>query len=280
MSRRDQLNAIFAKDFDLEESKWRGPFDFVERGSNSLFVTIGDSWTYGWRLDEETTADKEQYRIDHTYGGVISQHLGWDFLNVSIPASNNLWMVEKFQQICANAGQLGYDRIKVFITLTEYGREFYTDFDGAPELQESYKSCRTPDDVACALSNHVADLILKTNNVEVNLGINYVSNLYPQKLQSQIVPLSWLEILCGNSIAEKCIVVGSWVIPKYEHIQMYHSLGSNAELKEHLQDLVDRSEKRIDIIYNTGYNHRIGYGHPNSDGHNLWAKYIMNTINF
>lgn len=276
--RRDQLNTIFSKDFDLEESKWRGPFDFVERGSKNLFVTIGDSWTYGWRLDEETNTDKDQYRIDHTYGGVISQQLGWDFLNVSIPASNNLWMVEKFRQICANADQLGYDRIKVFITLTEYGREFYTDFDGAPALQESYKCCQTPDDVASALSNHVADLMLENNNVEFDLGINYVSNLYPPKLQSHIVPLSWLEILHGGTIDEKCIVVGSWVIPKYEHIPMYNSLVSNAALKENLQDLVNRSEKRINIIYNTGYNHRIGYGHPNSQGHELWAKYIMNTI--
>lgn len=276
--RRDQLNAIFSKDFELEESTWRGPFDFVERGSKNLFVTIGDSWTFGWRLDEETSTDKDRYRIDHTYGGVISQQLGWDFLNVSIPASNNLWMIEKFQQICANADQLGYERIKVFITLTEYGREFYTDFDGAPALQESYKSCQTPDDVARAISKHVADLVLENSNIEVNLGINYVSNLYPENLQSKIVPRSWLEILCDKPIDEKCIVVGSWVIPKYEHIPMYNSSVTNDVLKENLQDLVNQSEKRINIIYSTGYNHRVGYGHPNSQGHELWAKYIMNTI--
>lgn len=275
---KETFNQIFSKDFNLEESKHRGPFDFVSRDSKNLFVTIGDSWTYGWRLSDEVDTDKDFYRVDHCYGGIISKMLGWDFLNLSIPAVSNLWMAKKYQEICENARLLKYNRIKVFITLTEYGREFWTDVDNSePEIFQKYKNCQTVVDISCAISNHVSEMLSITNDVvELDIGINYVSNLYPSKLE--ILPQSWLEVLKNQPIDEFCAVVGSWVIPKYKNLVEVNPTVNRLQLANDIEQMIDESNHRLDIIYNTGFNHKVGYGHPNSQGHALWAKYIMNNI--
>lgn len=269
---------IFAKDFDLEESKWRGPFDFVNRDSRKLFVTIGDSWTYGWRLDDEVISDKNEFRINHCYGGVISSKFGWDFLNLSIPASNNLWMAKKYLQIVDNFDRFGYDEIKIFITWTEYGREFFTDFDDSVEIFERYRTCQSATDVATAISKQINHMLDIQSPIQLHMGINYVSNLYPAKMD--ILPWSWLEVLKQKKIDEFCMTVGSWVIPKFNNLLEVNPSVDRFDLMKEIEQLVDQSNRRLDLIYNTGYNHKVGYGHPNSHGHALWADYIMDSVNF
>lgn len=46
----------------------------VDRGSNTLVVTIGDSWTWGDRLGKTTLEyDDRDYRTSHIYGALISR---------------------------------------------------------------------------------------------------------------------------------------------------------------------------------------------------------------
>jgi lysophospholipase L1-like esterase len=264
-----QFQDIFARDFDLEESRWRGVFDFVSRDSDTLYVTIGDSWTYGWRLDQHQ-------RVSQCYGGIISHKFGWDFLNLSLPAANNLWMLQKYQQLCEHADELKYQRIKIFITLTEVGREFWTDFDHDPELHQLYSTCETAKDVALALSTYCAQHFLKTKHerIDLCLGMNYVSNTYPKELQQLQLPCTWLEVLLNQQLTTPCYVVGSWVIPKYRNLEQCNQINVNNLLQE-IQQLVDTAQQRLDLIYNSGYNYQEGYGHPNDKGHALWADYII-----
>lgn len=278
----DIFNQTFEQDFALEEvQKIKGRlYDFVPAASRRLLVSIGDSWTYGARLAEED-ANNDQYRVANCYGALVSQALGADFLNLAVPGINNLWMINKYLQLVDIADLLEYDHIDVFVTLTESGREIGTDFDLDPILNDGYRQATTPRQVAQALANYEADRILNNQNTKVNLklGCNYVTNIYPESLQPFFVPRTWLEVLLDRNIKDECFVVGSWVIPKYRDMLLYNSGVDQSEVLEEMTDMIERGQRRLDLVYNTGFNYRTGYGHPNSHGHAKWASYILSQFN-
>lgn len=274
----NSFNETFADDFNLEEvSKLNGRlYDFISSNSRRLIVTIGDSWTYGARLAEEDT-NNDEFRIANCYGGIISQVLSADFLNLSVPGINNMWMVNKYLQLINIADALDYDHIDVFITLTEFGREIGTDFDLDPVLNDRYREAITPREVALALAEYEATRILRQQHPKINLrlGCNYVSNLYPQTLQKMFVPRTWLEVLLDSSIKDECFVVGSWVIPKYRDILSYNTHIDQSDVLQEVNKMIDIGNRRLDLVYSTGFNYKNGYGHPNSAGHRKWAEYIL-----
>lgn len=278
----DIFNNTFEQDFALEEvKKIKGRlYDFVPSASRRLFVSIGDSWTYGARLSEEN-ANNDQYRVSHCYGALISQALGADFLNLAVPAINNLWMISKYLQLVNIADILPYDSIDVFVTLTESGREVSTDFDLDPVLNDAYRQATTPKQVAQALANYESGRILANPHpkITLHLGCNYVTNIYPESLQSFFMPRTWLEVLLDRNIEDECFVVGSWVIPKYRNILSYNSNVDQSAVLQEMTDMIERGERRLDLVYNTGFNYRAGYGHPNSQGHAKWAGYILSQFN-
>jgi hypothetical protein len=278
----DIFNNTFEQDFALEEvQKIKGRlYDFVPTGSRRLFVSVGDSWTYGARLAEED-ANNHQYRVSHCYGSLIGQALGADFLNLAVPGINNLWMINKYLQLVDIADILPYDSIDVFVTLTESGREIGTDFDLDPILNDGYRQATTPRQVAQALANYEATRILANLHpkVTLHLGCNYVTNIYPESLQPFFMPRTWLEVLLDRNIKDECFVVGSWVIPKYRDMLSYNSSVDQSVVLQEMTDMIERGQRRLDLVYNTGFNYRTGYGHPNSQGHAKWASYILSQFN-
>lgn len=278
---RDLLNSVSQQDFELEEVKkvsHRGSYDLVESGKSRLLVTIGDSWTYGWRLNEEFIDNPDQERIKHCYGYLLAEHYNADYLNWSIPAINNLWMVDKYQTLVDLADKLDYDEIYVFITLTEYGREIYTEFDADPELNTMYSQCNRPKDLARALSNYLSAKLLKHSHpkIKLHLGLNYVNNLYSDELAPQFLDQSWIECLTGKRFTDECLVVGSWVVEKYNLLSKEINQSADQTLcMEEVLGMVDSAQTRLNLIFSSPYNYKVGYGHPNTKGHAIWANYII-----
>ena len=265
-------NLVTDEDMSLDEViklGSRGIYDFVSRNSKKLLVTIGDSWTYGFRLDEEDFSNPD-FRLTNTFGFFISEKLNADFLNISVPAINNLWMIKKLEAVCNNVED--YDQVDVILMATEYGREFNTNFDNDPVYTQMYKDCWTAKDVIVALSNHISNRIESCRNkkLKITTFTNYVTNLYQNSTAD-----NWLEILCNKKTSE-CFTISSWVIPKFEHLVDYNQDVDSTDLKTELLTMIKLAEKRFDLIYNTGYNHKVGYGHPNSKGHLKFAEYFLN----
>jgi hypothetical protein len=255
----------------------RGPYDLTQAGKSTLLVTIGDSWTYGTRLAEEF-GNSDSARKTHCYGQILANLLDADWANLAIPATNNLWMARHYADICNMADQTHYDQIMVFVTLTEFGREICTDFDLDPGLNDRYRQARSGRDLAVALAEHTADVFLSCSHprVKLGLGINYVNNIYPDRLRSRFVDRTWLECCLDRPVETECLVVGTWALDKFKLLpQEFNSDIDQVEFMQECIDWIDRSQQRLDLIYNTGYNHKQGYGHPNSKGHEIWAKYIQ-----
>ena len=255
----------------------RGGYDLVECGKSTLFVSIGDSWTYGHRLNEEAPAntDSNNFRVKNTYGYLISQHLNADYINLAFPATNNIWMVNRYQSICQLADQLPYDRIVIHITFTEYGREIATEFDLDPDLNQLYTQANTARDLAVKLCEYNESRLIPHDKIQLTCGINYVTNLYSTK---QMLDKTWLEVLLGHSIDDECLVVGSWVIPKFKELTSFNPAANSTTLIKDLTKLTESADARLNLIYSTGFNYKIGYGHPNASGHQLWAKYIIDNL--
>ena len=278
---KDLLNSVSQSDFELEEVRkvsHRGPYDLVELGRSRLLVVIGDSWTYGWRLNEEFAENPDQERVTHSYGYLLAEHYNADYLNWSIPAINNLWMVNKYRTLVDLADQLAYDEIFVFITLTEYGREIYTEFDADPELNDMYRQCTQPKDLAKVLSTYLSDKLLKHSHpkIRLRLGINYVNNLYSAELAEKFLDQTWIECLTGQQFTDECLVVGSWVVEKYNLLSKEINTAADAiQCKEQVLGMVDSAQQRLNMIFGSPYNHKTGYGHPNTKGHQIWADYLI-----
>lgn len=281
---KNLLDHHCSSDFNLDmviKMGQRGAYDLIETNSDTLLVTIGDSWTYGARLDEEFPDDPERGRIEHCYGYHLAQHLKADFLNYSIPGANNLWMIDRYRTICELAEQSDYKNIIVFIGLTEYGREISTDFDLDPALNDLYRLAKTPRDLAVALSQHITNQLLSTHNPKIKLvlGLNYINNIYPTELAPYFVDKIWLECILGKTLDTECLTVGTWAIEKFKLLtkefnpQADHTVALNEVIS-----MIDRGEKRLNLIYSSNHNHKEGYGHPNSIGHKIWADYILTKI--
>jgi len=279
------IQEIFAKDFELDEvKKINGRlFDFKSNGKSTLFVSIGDSWTYGARLNEEAVNESgDQCRQNKVFGNLVADYLEADWCNLSIPGINNLWMLEKYQMLCEHVNKLDYEKVIVFITLTEYGREISTDFDLSPELnQKYYARCLRVRDIAQALADYTADGLLEKSNpkIKLMLGTNYVNNIYPDKLKPLMLEKSWLEVLTQQPFDDECLVVGSWVIPKYKNLtQFSHCNIDSTQMITDLDAMISTANKRLDVLYNTGLTHKTGYGHPTSEGHQRWCNYIKDFL--
>lgn len=251
----------------------RGCFDFVDRESDNLLITMGDSWTYGARLDEES--DDADFRLQNTFGNQISEQMKADFLNVAVPGINNLWLVEKLEALCKQLKISPYNQIHIVCMFTETGREFLSDFDLDPKYNDIYRKCITVNDVIVAMAKHINSRLnlCRSPNTHIHVFTNYVDNIYENSYN-----ISWLEILLDRAVSNTCGMVGSWVIPKFEELAQFNSEINKDVLKNELVELMDKAQERLNLVYNTGYNYKVAYGHPMSTGHKKFADYFISQI--
>lgn len=272
---KDKLDQVFVDDYKLEMvvKNDNRLYDFISRGSDTLLITIGDSWTYGAMLESEGN------RVNLCFGALVSEQLNIDYLNFSVKGINNTWMVDKFIQL--SDIDLGYKNIFVCIVFTEFGRELNTEFDDDSAIHDLYRQSNSARDLAVSLAEYNSDRILKhlKPNTHLMLACNYVSNIYPERIKKYFLPMSWFEVCIDKQLIDECIVVGSWVIPKYQEVlSIYNRLPANKILEE-VTKLVDIGQQRLNLIYNSKLNHKSGYGHPNASGHKKWADYIVTNLN-
>ena len=76
-------------------SRVHNPCHYQNRDSDSMIITVGDSWTYGDSLGKTCVReglDDTQHRLAHVYGNLISQELGVDWINLALPGISNRQM--------------------------------------------------------------------------------------------------------------------------------------------------------------------------------------------
>ena len=77
------------------------PYDYVDRDSDTLLVTIGDSWTWGSGITgnyiEAGNLKKQEndFRLQHLYGGIIAKEKKCNWLNLGFYSAGNRWISNK-----------------------------------------------------------------------------------------------------------------------------------------------------------------------------------------
>ncbi len=98
----------------------------VIRGSDTLLIIVGESWTYGEALQGIGSGAGRynlESQLDFCMGPRIAEVTGWDLYQFAIPGNCNLYMHIELDRILKHVATLGYKQVRVVLQMTENSRE-------------------------------------------------------------------------------------------------------------------------------------------------------------
>lgn len=101
-------------------------FQFI-RGSDTLLIVVGESWTYGETFPGIGTGAGKfnlHQQLEGCMGPRMAEVTGWDLYQFAIPGNCNLYMHMELERILNHVATLGYKQVKVVLQMTENSREF------------------------------------------------------------------------------------------------------------------------------------------------------------
>ena len=255
-------------------------FDYVDRGSDTLIVTVGDSWTWGSDISENN--HDNLLRIKNLYGNILSQQVNTDWLNLGLSATSNFWltaMVEELGQLVPN---LEYKKICVICVFTGAGRWFHTQYDRYIHYASwANDNVAQPNDYNKLLIKFNQDCIGRIQqalgpykNITIKFGTNFVDpigfNSVP--LDQQLMP--WYRVMgCQDGLVShvcmdgvKALLRMPEVVTNSQHLDYF---------KEWMLGIIPVSEKRNEIFNNPA---KFRNYHPLKQGHQQWAEYLLTTL--
>lgn len=121
---------ILVTDDNMKPMHIQIPAEYTEfhviRGSDTLFVNVGESWTYGEALENIGTGiGKFNFRnqLQGCFGPRVCEVMGWDLYQFAVPGNCNLYMHLDLARILRHVATLGYKKVYVSMQMTEPGRE-------------------------------------------------------------------------------------------------------------------------------------------------------------
>ena len=254
------------------------PFNFVDRGQDTLLVTFGDSWTYG---DDLTINNNQEFRLENVFGNQLSKNIGANFLNLSVPGSGNQWtpvLFEEFTQL-----ELEYKQIIAIITFTEIGRDFNgwfdRDVDYASWLKDNIHSSKDYTTFLrwqnTQIASKITELAEQLPNLKLLVSTNFVDPIGLEPFGSRQLDKTWLEVYRGAQ-DNVCYFVSPYIVEKYKSVlELEWSLDKTTWL-EWADECLNQSSQRLAIIKDPQYFR--GLYHPLVEGHSAWAHYLEEQL--
>jgi hypothetical protein len=244
-------------------TKSTNTYDFKSRGSRILCVTIGESWTWGSDLIGE--------RLENVYGNQLSEMFDADWLNLSLPGVGNHFIASKVSELNSIADRLEYDKIFVFCTFTEIGRQLDSKYDRHIDFLD-WKNKQTKidfDDFLLMLNRDCLDIIQKNSKkLHVTIGTNFVESL-------GFSGRSWLSLLIDyQDTCYACMHGLDNLVSK--KIPILLSISETDQFKEWCIDMINKGRRRNRLLA-TGIN--FVNLHPSTrEQHKIWAQELFNRI--
>jgi len=243
--------------------KWSmisNPFAYVHRPTDTMLITIGDSWTYGDSLGKTKVRngiDDTDYRLAHVYGGILAEQLDSSWMNLALPGGSNTLMLFWLEQLLER--NLTYKNIVCVITLTESGRH--------EDLQLIDRSLITQQEVLKKIVTiaygQIQTLALKYPRIKFVVAHNFTDSCSSIPLKK-----SWLEVMLGKNIQNETHIVIS------EHIDQMNYNGRFPDVL----DIMDRASARMDLLDSCEFSFKEDSRHPTEAGHKLWANYLLTQL--
>lgn len=255
-------------------------FNFISRNSNTLIVTVGDSWTWGSDISENNYDD--DYRVQHLYGNVLSSETKSDWLNLGLSATGNFWLTTMVEELGNIIPLLEYQQIFVICVFTGAGRWFHTQYDRYIHYPSWAKENITvPSDyikLPTKFNHDCIDRIYQAmnpyNNVMLKFGTNFVDpigfDIIP--LDQQLRP--WYRIMeCFDDVVSPICMDGVKAL-----LRMPEVITDSKKLdyfKEWMLDIIPVAEKRNEIFKDAT---KFRNYHPLKEGHAQWAEYLYTQL--
>jgi hypothetical protein len=254
-------------------------FDFVDRNSKTLVVTVGDSWTWGSDLSPGNKDD--EFRKQNTYGHVVSQHLNSDWLNLALCAQGNFWTASMVAELAQVIPLLEYDRIHVICTFTGVLRWFNTKYDLHIDyvswFKQNIQHIQDFDRLLIMLNEQcvrkVLTLLCPHDHVNLKFATNFVDaigfdSLPPEKL----LPTPWYHVM--HCYDDELVYADTFYNTVYQAVEFlqpqFHGM-----FKTWLLDVNNKFENRLKLLQDP---HKFRNYHPLATGHRQWAEYVLENL--
>jgi hypothetical protein len=262
---------------------------FNSQNSDTLVIVAGDSWTWGDSLDPK-------HRLEQVYGKLVSDHYQADWINIGCPGWSNSWILLQVLYIIKHLQNVShYKKIYVIMTLTENGRDiatsvshvydYYTPYLELGQTDKFYQ--RILDDIEIKWSMQVQEMLdITDDRYTFFVGNNFVwhDNL-PNMVSNErmtIASNNWIEKLADYQNIDRPIrtnLVTGWIFDTIDEIHSINKLSPTATFKQWCMPLIDKANLVNQWLDSSELNFDVASKHPTSLGHQVWADYIINTLN-
>ena len=273
-----------------DEHIW--PYDYVDRNSDTLLVTIGDSWTWGSGICNHytdavnSTAEDNDFRKKHLYGNLVSKERNWNWLNLCFYSAGNQWIANKVFELRALSPLLDFKEIIVMINFTSTGRWFNTWQDSLTDYRRFFEPNKmtVPNDYEnffIELNKKILrDIMLlcsSEDRIRVMVGTNAVDHCgFDVLLPGQIIPLPWYKLLSSTDLNGISVDMESLrYLPNMENFCINGD--QKFAFQKWMSNKIDQAEKQNTML-NTMDHVADDKVHPNHKGHHKWAEYILQNI--
>jgi hypothetical protein len=264
------------------------PYNFIDRNSNTLVVTIGDSWTFGADICLDDYA-MSQERLDKMYGNIVASNLGADFLSLGQSGTCNLYIINKITELDTLIPQLDYTNIIIICTFTEACRTFDGPFDKHNDYVTwfSNQTFDSVDKFDSIIKYHnglqqdsIVELAAKYQHVKVIVGTNFVDPIGMNPAIT-ILSKSWLQVYSEQIINQEylghCYIMSHWVLDKLPGIITgFKPDIDRTLLLQWMCGLTESAMTRKQLVSDSCYFR--GINHPLAEGHRVWADYLLEQL--
>jgi DNA polymerase III psi subunit len=249
--------------FDIPQwSMIDNPYSYRYNGSNTVLITVGDSWTYGDSLGQTKVrngVDDTQYRLTWVYGNILSNLMRVNWINLALPGGSNEWMLNSLETLLPTVAE---EKVVCVITLTESGRH--------EELQLIDRSLPTQQLVLTHILAHtynrIEQLKQKYPQHKFIVGHNFTDGALGI---TDLLEFSWLETMLERKVQYNTHIVVSDHIAQMNYEKRFIDV----------LDVMERAEARVNLLDQCKYCNKEDTRHPNEVGHSLWALYLDGVIN-
>ena len=273
-----------------EEHVW--PYDYVDRSSDTLLVTIGDSWTWGAGIDSvhndalDFSKEEDKSRVEHLYGNLVAKDKNYNWLNLGFYSAGNQWMANKVFELRALSPLLEFKEIIVMVNLTSTGRWFNTWQDSLTDYKKYFQSNKMSEpmdfenffiDLNRKVLQDIKLLTISADNIRLLVGTNAIDHFGFDVLTDQdIIPLPWYSLLSKTDLGGVFVDMESIkYLPNVENVLC--NSDQKLAFQKWMMDKISQAERQ-NIMLNTMDHVAEDKVHPDHNGHRLWADYILKEV--
>lgn len=267
-----------------------GGFSMVsDRGSDTLVVALGDSWTWGDSLSD---------RANEVYGRIVSDHYDADFVNFGFSGFSNSWILMCGIRLIETLRSIDrYKKIYVLTTLTENGRDIESaaSFDLAgwaytvdlKFTNDMYQHIL--DHIEEYWTNQIKEMIsLGDGRFSFFIGQNFVWHSMYEKLadlspQVAISDVNWIEVIGDHLEMERPIrtnLVSGWVFDQVNLINNTQNISvtDKTVYQKYITPFIEKAILVNQWLDASPMNSKKASKHPNAEAHRLWANHIVQRL--